>query len=315
MPAVQDAVFRGRFALSSPGDGGEAPGGGQDAERYFLEALAMDSTFVPALTGLAGTYFMRGLEVDDEDAAVELRRARSLAVEAVERDPASVEAREVLASVDEALMELDSAGMDVPPMSFGSVTEIGRLIQAAMARQGGESTSVAEELRAVRRLEASGRQGAARDRVAAALERFSAESVLWDEAERLAVSEGDWPDVVRLRREREDAGIVAPGPGADALEAALRRDGVMGYWRWKEEELGRAPGGRLARLAGGSCRGRRRLGRRGPGRGVARGGSPAPRPEAPVPAHRPGVGRLAAGSPFPAAVEVAGPGLTVAPDA
>lgn len=237
MPAVQDAVFRGRFALSSPGDGGEAPGGAQDAERYFLEALAMDSTFVPALTGLAGTYFMRGLEVDDEDAAVELRRARSLAVEAVERDPGSMEAREVLASIDEALMELDSAGMDVPPMSFGSVTEIGRLIQGAMARRGDESTSVVEELRAVRRLEASGRQGAARDRVAAGLERFPTEPVLRDEAERLAVSQGDWPEVVRLRHEREDAGMVAPGPGADALEAALRRDGVMGYWGWKEEEL------------------------------------------------------------------------------
>jgi TolB-like protein len=229
MPEVHDAVFRGRFALSTEGGG--------DAERHFLDALAMDSTFVPALAGLAGTYLMRGLEAEEEDAAVELRKAREVAAEAARRDPASMEAREVLASADEALMELDGAGVDAPPLSFGTVTEIGRVIQAAMGGKRDGSRSALRELRAVRRLDAAGHPEEARDRAVAAVVRYSEESGLWDEAERLAVSQGDWRDVLRLRQEREEAGVRPPGPDADALEAALREDGVEGYWTWKAEEL------------------------------------------------------------------------------
>ncbi|MBT8402402.1 MAG: hypothetical protein KJP18_01015, partial [Gemmatimonadetes bacterium] len=202
-PQVQDAVMRGRFALRDEGAVGVA-----EAERFFEEALAYDSAFVPAMTGLAGAHLLRGLEGGGPEALRELLDARAIAVRAVRGDSTSVEAHEVLASTEEAIAEFALRMDDAAPDFEGatqfvqlggdsvliisaedttrlardeaptaSATEMGRLIQVALANDSRGSRSVHDEIRSMVRLEVGGRYEEAVGRSRAALERFPDEPV------------------------------------------------------------------------------------------------------------------------------------------
>lgn len=259
---VQDAVMRGRFALR---DG--ASGDAADAEAFFEDALSRDSLFSPALTGLAGVHLLRGLgEESGAEALRELFDARQMAVRAVIGDTASLEAREVLASTEEAIAEygtrlahlagelgwIESMGGDsVRVVSAGdtvilrrgespvaSATELGRMIQIAMARdeEGGENAS--DDLRAVTRLEISGRFDEALLRARDAVERYPDENRLWEAVERLSVTTGDLAGAVEVRTAlAERSAEPLPGPGPDELEARVAAEGAVGYWSWKLDEL------------------------------------------------------------------------------
>jgi TolB-like protein/tetratricopeptide (TPR) repeat protein len=259
-PQVQDAVMRGRFALRDEGEVRVA-----EAERFFEEALAHDSTFVPALTGLAGAHLIQGLDGGPE-ALRELLDARAIAVRAVRRDSMSAEAHEVLASTEEAIAEFalrmdgfaedvdgavrfvqlggDSvlviAADDTTRIARGeaptaSATEMGRMMQVAIANDPRGSRTVGDEMRSMLRLEVGGRFEDAVGRSRAALERFPDEPGLWDYAERLSVSAGDLPGAVELREERESRADVV-GPDAADLRRRVETEGVQGYWEWKLEE-------------------------------------------------------------------------------
>lgn len=263
-PEVQEAVMRGRFALR---DG--TAGDDEEAERQFLTALERDSTFVPALTGLAGVHLIRGLDESGSGALAQLVDARELAVRAVRRDSSSIEAREVLASTEEALAEYgarmaelateigtharvvrmggdsvmfvmagDTTWFDRGEAPTASATEMGRMIQVAMANDEPGSGSVSDEFRSIVRLEIGGRYDAALVRARSALERFPGEPILWDAVERLTVVNGDLDSAVELREARtSQVGMASPGPGADDLARRVDDDGVAGYWAWKLDEL------------------------------------------------------------------------------
>lgn len=262
-PEIYDAVMRGRFALNLATDEGAA-----SAAQYFEEALALDSVFVPALTGLAGTRLVQSLDARGPEGLQGLLDARELAVRATRLDQESVEAREVLATTEEALAEYgarmahfasdmrgetqihrlgddsvmivvegDSATYSRRDAPMASTTEIGRFIQVALAHDSvGERTSTGE-LRSIWRLEIGGRHAEALARAEEALERFPDEAALWDVVEHLNVSRGDLDRVVELRRDREVALGVGAGPGAATLSGRVAREGDDGYWRWKLDEL------------------------------------------------------------------------------
>ncbi len=259
-PEVQDFVMRGRFALRGAGDSAA-----DEAERYFEEALSLDSTFVPALTGLAGARLVHGLEIEGPEALRELSEARAIAARAVAADSASVEAQEILVSTEEALAEFavriaqaseaqggvvrvdgdsvvvlalgDTARLSVRGDFLSSATELGRFVQTELASRRSGRTSEEDELRSIGRLELAGRQDQALARALAAVERFPESGRLWDAAERLSVSTGGLGEVVGLRRDRVDALGAEAGPDLDGLEARVDAEGVEGYWRWKIEEL------------------------------------------------------------------------------
>ena len=271
-PAVQDFVMRGRFALRD-----SAQPGALEAERYFQEALSLDSTFAPALTGLAGTHLVRGLQIEGPRALEELHTARLFAERAVAGDSESIEAREVLASTEEALKELvdrmgemaaaqgrefrvegdsvvvyvargDTGRFSIRGAPFASATEMGRFVQSELGSSRREGRDANDEVRSVARLDMAGRQDEALARAREALVRFPDEAWLWDAAERLSVSTGALDQVVALRMDRAAALGPSTGPGEQALARRIEAEGVAGYWDWKMEEFGaiEAVGGRVS---------------------------------------------------------------------
>ncbi len=260
-PAAQDFVMRGRFALRDPGQSGA-----EEAERYFLEALSLDSTFAPALTGLAGAHLVRGLQIEGLGALDELHSARLFAERAVAGDAESIEAREVLASTEEALKELvdrfgemaaaqgrefrvegdsvvvyfargDTARFSIVGTPFASATEMGRFVQSELGSSRRPSRDADDEVRSVARLDMAGRQEEALARAREALGRFPGEARLWDAAERLSVSTGALDEVVGLRVDRAAALGSSTGPGEYELAERIDADGIAGYWDWKMEEF------------------------------------------------------------------------------
>lgn len=259
--AAQDFVMRGRFALRDP-----EPSGAEEAERYFLEALSVDSTFAPALAGLAGAHLVRGLQIEGPGALEELHTARLFAERAVAGDAESIEAREVLASTEEALKELvdrmgemfaeqgrefrvegdslvvyvargDTARFSILGTPFASATELGRFVQSELGSSRRPARDAEDELRSVARLDMAGRQEEALARAREALGRFPGEARLWDVAERLSVSTGALDAVVGLRVDRAAALGSSTGPGEYELAERIDVDGIAGYWDWKMEEF------------------------------------------------------------------------------
>lgn len=256
-PEVQDAVFRGRFALDQDSDGGVA-----EARRHFLEALRLDSAYVPALVGLAGTRLVEGLSGEGTVSLDGLLDAHRIARRAVDEDPGSAEAAEVLHSVEQALSELGArverrgpearqaplrvmhaAGdsivlvtardtVRVPVTGVGPVaTEFGTMMQVVLARNDAEEEVAEAWLRGVRRLEIAGRLGQAAEQARATVDRYPEYAEAWAEFERLQALTGRIDAAVRARRDRETRLGPAPGPDAAAYQAAVQRDGAAGYWR------------------------------------------------------------------------------------
>ncbi len=261
-PEVQDAVFRGRYALTR-----ESSEGAAEARRHFLEALRMDSLYVPALVGLAGTRLVEGLDAAEGGALDDLVDAHRLALRAVDGDPGSVEAAEVLRTVEQAIAEygtrverrgvedgermrivhapgdsmmLVTAGdtVRVPVTGIGPVaTEFGSMMQVVLARNDAEEGAVDAWLRGVRRLEIAGRPRHALEQARVAVDRFPDHEGAWAELERLQAALGRVDDAVRTRAEREDRLGPAPGPDADAYRNAVRQSGAVGYWRTRLASL------------------------------------------------------------------------------
>jgi len=260
---AQDAFMRGRFALNA-----ESPEQVDAALDHFQEALDHDSTFTPALVGLAGGYVLRGMS-GDTPALPQLIEARRLARRAVESDPRSVEAAEVLATTEQALIEhaqslseellVSDAGFEIRQLAGDSVmlitggdstrvardrimpiaTEFGGLLQTVLARgdMSGESVSVAPILRGIRRLEASGRGADALARSEEAVVRFPQEEAAWVTLEHLQAMTGDLEGLIETRAERESLFGAGPGPATAELARAVEEGGAAAYWGWRLEEL------------------------------------------------------------------------------
>jgi TolB-like protein/tetratricopeptide (TPR) repeat protein len=258
---VQDAFLRGRFAFDL--DAPEATG---DAARHFERALRLDSAFAPALVGLASARLVQGLSGEDESLG-ELMEARRLAMRARERDPASAEAGEVLAAVEQALaqhvervtedavgrtprvrvlttvgdsmvfvMGDDSVHVPHHPMVSTS-TELGSLMQVALARNDAEEEASDAWLRGIHRLEAAGRATTAREQASRAADRFPENEPLAAELERLQALTGDVAGAAATRARRQERFDTGGGLDARGLVDRVERDGARAYWEWLLADL------------------------------------------------------------------------------
>ncbi len=260
-PEVQDAFLRGRFALTQG-----SPEAVEEAQRRFGEALSLDSTFTPALVGLAGTWLVEGV-AGDSVSLPRLIEARRLAQRALEQDPTSTEAEEVMTSVSQALADYgqrvaeqaaaqtsrirvqtlagDSVMIVTPDDSmrisrtrFAPVaTEFGGLLQTALARRDSAQDGAESSLRGLRRLEAAGHFHDARRRAEEAVARFPENEELMDELERIQALTGQLDAALATRRMRQARFGPGAGPDADDLADAVDADGAAGYWSWRLRDL------------------------------------------------------------------------------
>jgi TolB-like protein len=239
---VQEAVMRGRVFLfdrdgwpTSTPDGADTAA--QDdlafleaAEGSFREALAMDSAFVPALSGLAGALLMQGMEAGAEGRN-QVRAAEDLAFRALELDPRSEEAAEIVEGARSALAQLERVGLDSTVLPL-PLTALGMEIQRSLAEAGVRTPRDSRhQVRAVLRLIASGRLEQAVEVGESLLEEGVDDPLLFEAVEqgyRVTGSLDEVPGLVERRDGSRAAGEV---------EARIDQEGLAGYWSWKTSRI------------------------------------------------------------------------------
>lgn len=210
------------------------------ARVFFQEILEEDSTFVPALTGLASTILVQGIQSGD---VAQLEAARLRALEALGVNPESVDAIEVLQGVEDALIAI--RGLATPEPGEGWTmeapsTSLGRLIHervAAVESGGTEARDDATRMRGFTRLIAAGDLARADDLGADLLDDGVDELYLWEAMEQVQRLEQDAADLLELRERRGKVRGREPGPGLRDLYFRMEEQGEAGYWSWKLEEL------------------------------------------------------------------------------
>jgi serine/threonine protein kinase/tetratricopeptide (TPR) repeat protein len=105
-PGAHDAYLRGRYFFNRPSDENL-----KKAIEAFEEAVARDSSFAPALSGLSDAYLWAGYNEGFTTASDAKPRARAAAKKAVALDPSSAEAHTSLA-VFKLFYELDWRGSE-----------------------------------------------------------------------------------------------------------------------------------------------------------------------------------------------------------
>lgn len=239
-PEAAMADMKGRGALND-----ESPGALDAAERFFTMALEEDSSYTPAVVGHVNTQLLKSLRAGDVPEEV-LSSAEERLRRVVRLDPGSPEAREMLALVRMA-HNLDSMdfgvvvpGGDLPGGAsvFAPTTEMASELQARIVSAGAVRAAARGRLDAARSLVSIGRLDEAGTILEAAVQDDPGDEGAWDLLERLRIMRGDPEGAVDVRRRREAAVPPVPGaPDADRLSAAVRRDGLRGYWSWRIAEL------------------------------------------------------------------------------
>jgi TolB-like protein len=227
---VQEAAMRGRVALLDGEDGGV-----ERAVVYFREALDGDSSFAPALMGLAGAYLTEGLDGSQPD-LMRLDSALAAAEKAVALAPTSPEALELLGATREAVEAVQGSAHQIDVSM--PATPMGRFVQEGLAEFEIriESADDRHRARAFARLLASGRTQDARVLGERLLEDGTDDLMVWEGMEHLLRSESDAQAIVDLRRQRRDVLGEEPGASVRALVRALESQGAAGYWNWKRQE-------------------------------------------------------------------------------
>lgn len=229
-PGVQEAAMRGRMALLD----GEAEGV-ERALVFFRDALDRDSTFAPALLGLAGAYLTDGLEAPRPD-MLRLDSALAAAEKALALDPGSPEAQEMLRTTREAL---ESVKGEVHRIEVSApATPLGQFVQGGLAAYEirVDAPDDRHRVRAFVRLLAGGRAEEALGLGAALLQDGTDDLVLWEGMEHLYRVGSDAQAIVDLRRQRRDVRGEEPGGSIRQLVRALESRGAEGYWEWKRSE-------------------------------------------------------------------------------
>ena len=245
----------------------------REVQSHFHEALRQDSTFVPALVGLAGAEVMMGL--DEENPSPEfLESALEWVARALELYPDSPDALEIASLIDGLRFEArevgpvlpappDAAGVvstEIPTSGFAvgdegtrlvflddsmssafpTVTEWGTRIGARLGSvQALGSRGPPAKVMAARRLEGAGEHDAAVTVLLATVETNPDFEPAWAALEHLYVRREHFDQVVGVRRSREAAlGGAQPGfPTAEELARALEVDAIDGYWWWRLSEI------------------------------------------------------------------------------
>jgi len=250
-PQAQDAYLRGRFEQEKG-----TPEGYRAAMSHFQEAVAEDSTFVPALAGLAGTRFLLGMaDPSASDSAIE--RAQLEAEHAVEMDSSSAEAREVLTLIRQmvptATVVAVGAAPPVPPtpgtVTIGmgdlaaldttwvaAMTQLGRRIeeQARVHAMDSERASRVQRMAAARRLAASGLYPSAIQILSDLVDEAPEVDPAWELLSRTEMATGDVQRAVgAVEAWSARGGDEAPDEASlGALRSAVGAQGARGYWTW-----------------------------------------------------------------------------------
>jgi tetratricopeptide (TPR) repeat protein len=259
-PEAQDSYLRGRFEYEKG-----TPESFRMAMEHFEEAVGEDSTFAPALAGLAGTRFLLGMN-QPEAREAEMEQAAKEAMRALELDSMSMEAKEVLMLIRHNLPEgvavedlgeiIVTTGPDgvAPPGDTHvrslrvldttwttSMTQIGRRIEEAVLHLNvapGEKEQM-KRVVASRQLMSAGLFSEAATMLEDLAEEEWAPPELWRQLARARVSAGDGDGAVEaLDRWRSTGDPSAPTEDeVQQLARAVDRSGVRGYWTWTKDRL------------------------------------------------------------------------------
>ena len=202
-----------------------------EAESSFRRALEMDSVFVPALSGLAGALLIRGVEAGEEG-RVQVEAAQEFAARALELDPGSEEAAELIQGIRSAMAELEGVEMDSALAFAMPATSLGMEIQRSLAetrvRERGDE---AHRVRGVLRLIAAGRVDLAVKTGEALIEEGIEDPLLFEAVEqghRISGSLSGVPGVVGRRYDTATAREV---------RSRIEQEGLPGYWSWKSGRI------------------------------------------------------------------------------
>ncbi|UCC24655.1 MAG: hypothetical protein JSU98_13090 [Gemmatimonadales bacterium] len=226
-PVLQEAFMRGRVALFQ-GEGGA----GGDAEAFFRTVLEVDSSFVPALAGLAGALLTEAEGPEQVDVG-RLEAARRAASRAVALAPDDREAQEMLRSTEEALEAIQGEVAEVRVAT--PTTQLGQLIQARVARiEVMESPEDSRSgVRSFMRLAAAGRLHEAETLGLQLLAKDVDDVLLWEGLEQIERLQEDAQGLVDLRVRRREVRGREPGGSLRELVSRMEADGAKGYWSWK----------------------------------------------------------------------------------
>ncbi|HSW30423.1 MAG TPA: tetratricopeptide repeat protein [Longimicrobiales bacterium] len=241
-PEAQDAYLRGRYEADKG-----TPEGLAAARDHFEAAVQEDSSFAPALAGLAGTRFLLGL-ADTTLGPEELSRAQEEAERAVALDTAYQEAREVLDLIKQSLPARGAtpAAVPAPPGTpdtawFLALTRFGRQIEEQVRVRGVASAHDATMGRYVgaRGLMAAGQYSDAVGLLSDVLAASPDMGPAWELLARAQMSAGNPQGAVAAMEGWSARGDRAAPTTMQLrdLRDAVARDGAMGYWRWMEARL------------------------------------------------------------------------------
>ena len=265
-PAAQDAYLRGKFEAEKG-----TPEGLQSALEHFEDAVAEDSTFAPALAGLAGTRFLVGMSGTDAPTPAQIEQARRDAERALRIDSTSVEARDVINIIDRSLPGLlaraDStsrapstrtapapgAGVPAPPAAppitlpeldstwATTMSQMGRRIeeQVRIRSADGEREGRIARLIAARRLMTAGMFDEAVRMLSAVVDEAPEFDAAWEMIARARISAGDVQGAVgAIEGWSQRGGPEAPDQAEyEALRESVTLSGARGYWQWTLQRL------------------------------------------------------------------------------
>jgi TolB-like protein len=233
-PAAQEAYFQGRHDYEQG-----TPEAYRSALRHCQDALSIDSTFVPALTCLAGARFL--LSVSDPSAAgADAALAQREADSAVALDSLSNEAREVAALIRRNLAQTGSgtgAASAEDTTWVAAMSQLGRRIEDQLRHHSSADTARQgrfQQVLAARQLMVSGNFAEASDLLRGVIETNPGSGFGWELLARTQLAAGRVDSTVAtLDRWQATGGQGAPTAAEiQALRTAVAKSGVKGYWSW-----------------------------------------------------------------------------------
>ncbi len=241
-PEAQDAYLRGRYEADKG-----TPEALAAARDHFETAVQEDSSFAPALAGLAGTRFLLGL-ADTTLGPEELSRAQEEAERAVALDTAYQEAREVLNLIKQSLPTRGAAPAAVPTPPgtpdtawFQALTRFGRQIEEQVRFKGttGAHEASMGQFVGARGLMAAGLYSEAVEMLSDLVDGAPEMAPAWELLARAQISAGNPQGAVgALEGWSARGGATAPSAAeVRSLRDAVLRDGTRGYWLWQKERL------------------------------------------------------------------------------
>jgi TolB-like protein len=226
---AQESYLRGRYDYQQG-----TPEAYRSAMRYFQEAVSRDSTFAPALAGLAGSRFLLSLS-DPAAPGADPVLAEKEADRAVALDSLSNEAREV-AAIIRRNMPGPGAARPNDTTWVAAMTQLGRRIEEQLHRGTTDTARQGriQQIVAARQLMVSGNFGEATDLLRGIVETNPTFGIGWDLLARAQLAAGQ-VDSTAATLGRWSAAGGQGAPTADeiqALRAAVKKNGVKGYWTW-----------------------------------------------------------------------------------